>query len=85
MTKTLITTPDPDYGLTKDDALEYLGKLGAFICMDNIVIRRERIGQAWMNVLYPEDHNKLVGSAYDPFYANDWDSVANALAFLLAN
>lgn len=83
MSSTITSNEKPE--LTKKDCLEYLGRIPAFICMDNIHTRKHRVGQAWMNSLTSGDYAKLTGSLYDPFYADDWPAVIRALRFLLEN
>ncbi len=43
----------------------------------------QRRGQAFFNVLSPEDQAILSGSLYDPFHGDSWDEVYRALAYLL--
>lgn len=75
---------DAELPITKEDCLEWLGddKLFFLICHKR---DRQRIGQAWFNSLTIEDANKLIGTSFDPFHADNWLSVIKALMFLLEN
>lgn len=42
----------------------------------------QRLGQAFMNVLYDTEYNTLTGSLFDPFYSDDADKVLAAIDFL---
>jgi hypothetical protein len=73
-----------DYAVNKSDAFEWLGDGGRASFLRRRA-NHQRIGQAWMNSLRLEDQAKLRGSLADPFFADNWDAVLRALAYLLEN
>lgn len=81
--KTLVHDTDPD--LTREDALEYLGKDGIQKFYTARHLNQQRVGQSWFNALTREDQRKLMASWFNCFYKDDWKSVIQALAFLLEN
>ena len=78
---TLVDNEEPN--LTAEDCKEYLGGKVAFFW--ERINTGQRIGQAWFNALDPWDQDKLRGSFYDPFHADNWPAVIKALRFLLDN
>ena len=78
-----ITAQDNDFGDIKRDCEEWLGRIPYFVMLDNIHIREQRIGQAFMNALPLKDWNTLVDTPADPSHRDDWDAIHRALDYLL--
>lgn len=75
-----------DSGLINEkDVLAYLGPT-KFATMNQLMVsQNQRAGQAFFNVLTPEDQEKLRGTFVDPFHKQYYPAVLNALEFLLEN
>ena len=75
-----------DTGLvTESDVEAYLGR-ARFARMNYYMVKHQhRAGQAFFNVLDADDQKKLRGTVADPFEAQFYPAVLNALEFLLNN